>query len=60
MKPYAFNVKLPGESTSKTVVARPSTMVNAWHKIEKAYPDAELINVTCAGNGQAAGRERRK
>ena len=45
MKPYAFNVKLPGESTPKTVVARPSTMVNAWHKIEKAYPGVKLLGV---------------
>ena len=46
MKAYAFNVKLPGESTPKTLVARAFTAVDAWHKIEKASPDVKLLGGT--------------
>ena len=49
MKPYAFNIRLPSSGTQKTVVARAMTLVDAWHKIEKRHPGAELLNVTWHG-----------
>lgn len=54
MKPYAFNVQLPGESVPKTLVSRAFTAVDAWHKIEKAHPGAKMLSVTWKGRGETA------